>query len=86
MNQTMQKAQNSRSYAFYRVQLTLKKCSYKKTECSIKWKLLFPCYVIALAQEGNNSIHFEVLLGTLSMTFFCLGTIIKLKKLLIPGY
>ena len=30
MAQTMQKAQNSRSYAFFRVQLTLKKCSYKR--------------------------------------------------------
>ena len=32
----------------------LKKCSYKKTECCIKWTL-FHCYVIALAQRGNNS-------------------------------
>ena len=41
MAQTMQKAQNSRSYAFFRVQLTLKKCSYKKTECSSKWKCIY---------------------------------------------
>ena len=68
MTQTMQMVQSSQSYAFYRVQLTLKKCYNKTTECSIKWKL-FPCYVIALAQEGNNSIHFEILLGTLSMPF-----------------
>ena len=39
--QTMQKAQNSRSYAFFRVQLTLKKCSDKKTECSSNWKYIY---------------------------------------------
>ena len=31
---------------------------------------LFHCYVIALPQGGNNSIHFDVLLSILSMTFF----------------
>ena len=31
---------------------------------------LFRCYVIALPQGGNNSIHFDILLSTLSMTFF----------------
>ena len=31
---------------------------------------LFHCYVIALPQGGNNSIHFDILLSTLSMTFF----------------
>ena len=54
MAQTMQKSQNSRNYPCYRVQLNFKKWSYKKTECCIKWKL-FHCYVIALAQRGNNS-------------------------------
>ena len=55
MAQTTEKAQNcSRSYACYRVQLTLKKMFYKKTQCSTKLKL-FHCYLIALAQGGNNS-------------------------------
>ena len=52
--QTMQKAQNcSQSYACYRVQITLKKSCYKKTEYSIKLKLFY-CLVFALAQAGNN--------------------------------
>ena len=50
MAQTTEKAQNC-----YRVQLTLKKMPfYKNTECSTKLKL-FHCYLIALAQGGNNS-------------------------------
>ena len=59
MAQTMQKAQNSRSYAFFRVQLTLKKCSYKKTECSSKWKCIY---------HGLSNLFFGVLHG---MLFYC---------------
>ena len=45
-------------------------------------------YVIALAQGRNKlyiscSIHLEILLGSLSMTLVFL---VKLRKLLIPGY
>ena len=69
--QTMQKAQNcSQSYACYRVQITLKKCSFKKTEYSIKLKIIsLLSFRIALAQAGNNFIHFVTRSGSLSMTF-----------------
>ena len=45
---------------FFRVQLTLKKSSYKKTECSSKWKCI--CH-------GLCNLFFGVLLG---MLLYCL--------------
>ena len=79
MAQTTEKAQNC-----YRVQLTLKKMPfYKNTECSTKLKL-FHCYLIALAQGGNNSTfllytlwYFQVLIPRL---FRQLGEDIKTNK------
>ena len=61
---TMKKGQNSGSVlpssANYK-----KLTSYKKTECSIKWKLCH-CYVIALVQGGNISTF----LILYSLTYF----------------
>ena len=44
---------------FFRVQLSLKKCSYKKTECSSKWKCIY---------HGLCNLFFGVLHG---MLFYC---------------
>lgn len=55
----------------FRVQLTLKKCCYTKTECSIKWKLFhFSVMFSHWHKTEITLIHFEILLGTLPMPFF----------------
>ena len=93
MAQTTEKVQNCwRSYACYRVQLTLKKMFYKKTQCSTKLKL-FHCYLIALAQGENNSTClllssiytlYDTSRYLIHIFFASLRRILKPTKLLIP--
>ena len=88
-DQIMQKAQNHEVLrGSYLVQLS-KHVLIKRLNVLLVIKL-FHCYVIALAQGGNNSnvlllctfrcfqVHYRWLL--------CLGKIFRLTKLSIPGY